>query len=117
MRTNSTYHDSIDLYYVYYLDGMAESYEQLREMPHERLIELHDHHAEITRGVKSDYLNELRYREKRALMENLVEHVASIANSVGVIAKYYLAKWKAEACNAETIDEPSAEILDDPRNN
>ena len=95
---------------------MAESYEQLREMSHEELVELHDHHAITAQAGKSDYLNELRYREKRALMENLVEHVAAIANSVGVIAKYYIAKWKAEACNGGAIDPPSAGILDDPRN-
>lgn len=95
---------------------MAESYEQLREMSHEELVELHDHHAKITRAGKSDYLNELRHREKRALMENLVEHVASIAKSVGVIAKYYIAKSKAEAYSAGTINGPSAGILDDRRN-
>lgn len=95
---------------------MAEGYEQLREMSHEELVELHDHHARTTRAGKNDYLSELRHREKRALMEKLVEHVASIANSIGVIAKYYIAKSKAEASNAGTINGPSAGILDDTSN-
>ena len=95
---------------------MAESYEQLRKMSREELVELHDHYAMTTMAGKKDYLDELRDREKRALMEDLLEHVSSIANSLGVIAKYYIAKWKAEAYNAGAIDGPSAGILNDPRN-
>ena len=95
---------------------MSESYEQLKNLSREELIERHDANSRYTQVGISHYLGELRHRDTQEVLSQIEEHTASIARCADIVANYILARWKAEARNSGTLEDPPMDYLGDPRN-
>ena len=84
---------------------MSETYEELQNLSRDELIKRHDRNSKYTQVGISHYLAELRHRETLAVQ-------SAIAKNLRVIAKYCLARWKAEARGGSVVLEPPAEELE-----